>query len=194
MKKQIMAGAMFALMAMNVNADDIKITMKDGSVVTYNIDNVQEITFEESEDEPVQTPIAGSYSGTQSIVIGGMFTYTADIAVTIEENADGTINVTYPEYSLAATMMGDLTLGTVTVSNIPYDETKGAYYLNYSTLGLTQHFKAETDGVASMDSDYVLGDTSEITVEQTENGVKITNPFKLGRMPLSLTSSFEGTK
>lgn len=194
MKKQIIAGAMFALVAMNVNADDIKIKLTNGTVVTYNIEEVEEITFEETQDEPTAT-IAGTYSGTQSVDVGGMFTYTANIAVTIEENADGTINVSFPEYSLAGTVMGDLTLGVVTVSNIPYDETKGAYYLNYSSLGMTQHFKCvDAQGATTMDSDYVLGETSEITIEQTESGVKITNPFKLGSMPFPLSATFEGAK
>ncbi|MDO4160399.1 MAG: calycin-like domain-containing protein [Prevotellaceae bacterium] len=188
MKKQLILGAAIALMATNVMADDIKITLTDGTVVTYNIDEVAEITFEEGSNAE------SNYAGTQTVVIGDMFSYTADITVTVTENADGTINVTYPEYSFSGTMMGDLTLGTLTIPNIPFDETKNAYYLDYSSLGLTQHFKAESNGVATMDNDYVLGTTSEITVELTDNSVKITNPFKLGNMPLSLTSSFEGTK
>lgn len=192
MKKHIIAAAAIAFMALNAQSDIMKVTLSDGTTVTYDINDVKEITFEEDDEET--DGIAGSYNGTQSVTIGDMFTYTADIAVEVTENEDGTINVAYPEYSIAGTMMGDLTISPVTIPNIPFDEAKNAYYLNYSSLGLTQHFKAEQDGQVSMDADYPLGDLSEITVEQTADGIKITNPFKLGKMPLSLTSSFEGKK
>lgn len=192
MKKIFLAAATVVAMAITAQADVMKITLSDGSTVTYNVSDVTEITFDT--DQPAEEGIAGVYAGTQSVSIGGMFTYTANISVTITENTDGSINVTYPEYSLAGTMMGDLTLGTVTVPNVPFDAAKNAYYLNYSSLGLTQHFKAEQNGSVTMNNDYVLGETSEITVEKTATGVKITNPFKLGAMPLPLTSSFEGTK
>lgn len=79
------------------------------------------MTFDQAEES-----IAGSYSGTVSDAVGSMATYTADITVTIEENADGTINFIYPEYQLTGTVMGDLTLGTVTIPNIPFSEEKGA--------------------------------------------------------------------
>ena len=192
MKKIFLAAAAVAVMAMNAQADIMKITLSNGSSVTYKTEEVTEITFEE--EQPAEDGIAGTYAGTQTVNIAGSFNYTATINVTITENADGTINVAYPEYSLAATMMGDLTLGAVTIPNIPFDDAKNAYYLNYSSLGLTQHFKAVQNGTATMDKDYALGTTSEITVEKTATGIKITDPFKLGAMPLPLTSSFEGTK
>lgn len=190
MKKQLIAGAFCALMATTVQADNVIIKLTNGTTVTYSVDEVSEISFEETID--------GSYNGTQTIVINNTaaWTYVAEsIAVTITANADGTINVSYPEYTLPGTMMGDLTLGAVTVSNIPYDESKNAYYLDYGSLGLTQHFKCvTTQGVTSMDSDYVLGTGSAITVEKTDSGLKITNPFKLGKMPFPLVATFEGTK
>lgn len=190
MKKILFAAAVAAL-TLNAQADVMKIALTDGTSVTYETDKVVEITFGE---EQAAESIAGTYAGTQTVDINSMFTYTANINVEITENADGTINVTYPEYSLAGTMMGDLTLGAISIQNIPFDESKNAYYLDYSSLGLTQHFKAEKDGVATMDKDYTLGTTSAITVEKTATGIKIANPFKLGAMPFPLTSSFEGTK
>ena len=191
MKKILLAAAVAALFSYNAQAEVMKIALAGGTTVTYNIDEIQEITFEEAADA---NTIAGTYSGTQSVSVGGMYTYTADIAVTIAENADNTINVTFPTYGLTGTVMGDLTLSEITIPNIPYDEAKKAYYLNYSALGYTQHFKAVQGGATTMDKDYVLGETSEITVEKTDAGVKIVNPFKLGAMPFPLTATFEGTK
>lgn len=187
-KYTILAAA--ALLALSASADEMKITLTDGTTVSYDVDKVSEITFETATAETV----AGAYTGTQAVNIGGTFNYSAEITVTVVENADGTLNVTYPQYSLAGTVMGDITLSELTIPNVPFDESKNAYYLDYSNLGLKQHFKAERNGVASMDNDYVLGATSTITLEKTDTGIKITNPFKLGAMPLPITATFTGDK
>lgn len=42
--------------------------------------------------------------------------------------------------------------------------------------------------------DLTLGATSTILIEKSENGIKVTNPFKLGAMPFPITATFEGTK
>lgn len=182
-----LASAAFA----NAQTEVLKIELNDGTFQTVPVDNIKEMTFV-TEDEP--STIAGEYAGTNSVNVGGMYTYTAHLTATIEENSDGTINFRWPSYSLAGTVMGDLTLGAVTIPNIPYDESKGGYYLDYSQLGLQQHFTAVSGGQTTMDKDYDLGATSTILIEKSENGIKVTNPFKLGAMPFPITATFEGTK
>ena len=91
--------------------------------------------------------------------------------------------------------MGNLTLGKLTISNIPYVEAEGAFVLDYSNAGLQQHFTCvNAQGATSMDSDYTLGEGSTIRIEATDEGIKVTNPFKLGAMPFPLTATFEGKK
>lgn len=194
MKKYIIAAMALAVASIaNAQTEVLKIELNDGTTQTIAVDNIKEMTFATEQGAETES-IAGVYAGTNTVVVGGTFTYTADIQPSITANEDGTVNFTWPEYNLTGTVMGDLTLGTVTIPNIPYDESKGGYYLDYSALGLTQHFTAMQNGTASMDKDYTLGETSTILIEKTENGIKVTNPFKLGAMPLPISATFEGTK
>lgn len=189
MKRNIMALAAFAIATLTATAQNpelLIIDMNDGTTKTIPVADIKQLSF--GTEEP--TTMSGAYTGVTSVQVGDMATYTADITCTIVENADGTLNFTWPQYQLADTVMGDLTLGTLTIPNIPYVEEKNAYYLNYSSLGLTQFFSNGT----SMNQDYVLGETSEITIEKTADGIKVTNPFKLGRMPFPLTQTFTGKK
>lgn len=188
MRSTILTAALAVAMSFAANAQSeiIKIEFNNGEVQTFNVDDIKEIVFGEA-----QAPtIAGTYSGTEEIAVGNMATYSADIAVVITENPDGTINYTVPQTSFLGTVMGDLELGSITLEGIPYDEAKGAYYLDYSDKGWTQHFKSSS----GLDSDYVLGATSEITITVTADGISVLNPFKLGNMPFDLTATFKGKK
>lgn len=174
----------------------MNISLKDGSVKTFNVADINEMTFsEESEELSPAEKIAGQYSGTNTLEVGTLASYTVDIAPEITANEDGTVNFSYPTFEVPNTMMGNLTLGAVTVSNIPYVEAEGAFFLDYSAAGLKQHFTCvNPQGETSMDSDYVLGEGSTIKIAITEKGIKVTNPFKLGGMPFPLTATFEGEK
>lgn len=169
------------------------ITLSNGTTQTINVAEIKEMTFSE-ETSPAKI-IAGEYTGTNTLQVGTIAKYSADIKPVISANEDGSINFTYPQYDVPNTVMGNLTLGTVTISNIPYNEDENAFYLDYSAAGLKQHFTCvNTQGVTTMDNDYVLGTGSTIKIEITESGIKVTNPFKLGAMPFPLTATFEGKK
>ncbi|MCH5216734.1 MAG: hypothetical protein J1F10_07305 [Muribaculaceae bacterium] len=133
---------------------------------------------------------AGSYSGTNSVVVGGAFTYTADIDYKITANVDGTINIEVPEYSLANTVMGNLQLGKYTISNIAYNSEKNGFYREYGTDGIKQHFSAEQNGSKTMDGDYELNGNSNILIEKNGNSIIITNSFSLGAMPFPIVATF----
>lgn len=150
---------------------------------------------ENPETPSITDNYVGTFVGTISLTVADQFTYDTDIAVTLTASDDETISVTLPSYSLSGTMMGDLTLGTVTITDLKYNEDKGGFYRSYGGEGLTQHFKAEQNGIVVNDKDFPLNDPSSILVTLGDNGkIIIENPFKLGAMPLSLTSRFEGTK
>lgn len=191
MKKSIISAiALFSATSLFAQTEVMKIELTNGTFQTISIEDIKEVTFETTET----SGIAGTYTGVNTVVVGGQFTYTANTDVVITANEDGTINYTWNEYSLAGTVMGDLTLGKVTIPDIPYNEEKGGYYLDYSDLGLIQHFTAISGGTASMDKDYVLDSPSTILITKTENGIMVENPFKLGAMPLPISSSFTGSK
>lgn len=144
-----------------------------------------------SGDEPeIQTTLAeeysGTYNGTITLNVAGQYSYEADVVCVITEGDNETITVSFPEYSLAGTMMGDMTLGSVTISNLVYDEAKGSFCRNYGGEGITQTMNGIT---------YPLNDPSSISVTKDKDGdLTIENPFTLGKMPLPLTAIFEGRK
>lgn len=180
-------------MALSASAQNelLKIELNDGTVQSIPVSDIRQMTFG-AEEAP---SVAGEYTGKVSVTVGGQWTYEADgHAVDVTVNDDGTLKVVLGQYSLAGTMMGNLTLGTLTIDNIAYDETKQAYYRNYSSDGLKRHFTADNNGTVTMDKDYELGKTSEITLTFDGDNVTVSNNFKLGAMPFPLTSTFTGTR
>ena len=147
-------------------------------------------------EPPAAMGIAGEYKGTDAIKVGGNFgPYTvADAVYKVVANADGTINVTVPEEQYKDTPMGDLTLGSFTVSNIAYDETAKAFVRDYSNDGVKAHFTAKKGGQVVMDKDYDFKN-AKITLKLTEDGkLSIENTFQLGSMPFPITASYTGEK
>lgn len=141
-------------------------------------------------EAPEAYKIAGKYEGQNAVSVGEMATYTTTMTYEIIANADGTVNLVTPEYKLSDTVMGDLTLGTYIIPNIPYDADKKVFTLSYGDTGVNQHFKAEKEGTVTMDSEYDLKDPSVVTIKMTDNGIEVTNDFKLGNMPFLLSSAF----
>ena len=150
-----------------------------------------EITFHVG-TAPECYQIAGSHQGDVSVMVGGQFGPYDKQGVTykIKANADGTINVEIPAYDLPGTVMGDLSLGTYTVSNIAYDEERGAFYRDYSNDGLTFHLTAVNNGETTMDNDYSFTQLGNIEVKRTETGVTIINNFQPGAMPFPVVATF----
>lgn len=196
MKKHILTAAL-SLITLNAlaatDAEILKIRLTDGSETAIAVSDIAEMTFEVEAAEPASL-FAGAYTGTQSVTVGGMYTYTTTVTYTLTAEADGSLTVDIPEYSLSNTMMGDLTLGKLTIKELTYDEATGAFSRNYAADGLTQHFLAVNGGNTVFDKDYTLGGESTITITLTEGGIHVENPFKLGAMPLSLTATFDGVK
>ena len=140
---------------------------------------------------PAAYTTAGNYDGTNNVVVGGQYAYSTDITYKITANDDQTINIVVPEYQLKGTMMGDLTLGSYTISNIAYDEEKGAFYRNYRNDGLIMHM---TNG-STMDGDYSFENNDAIIeIKPTDTGIQVVNSFQPGKMPFSIVATFEGTK
>lgn len=142
--------------------------------------------YEPETKQSLAEEYSGTYNGTITLNVAGQYSYDADISCVVTAGDDETITVSFPEYSIAGTMMGDMTLGTVTIAGITYDETKGGFYSNYGGEGVTQTMNGKS---------YPLNDPSSILVVKNKNGnLTIENPFTLGKMPLPLTATFEGRK
>lgn len=190
--KKILTIALLAIAAFSsTNAQTITIVKTDGTSEVLKASEVSSITFDPAQS--AAEAIAGTYTGKDSINVGGMFPYYADAAASykITANTDGTINITLPEESFSNTAIGNLVVGTYTVSNIAWDESAKAFVRSYGKDGIKFHFKSST-----MDNDYALDkDICKITVKSNADGtVTILNTYQMGKMPFPIYSTVVVTK
>lgn len=147
---------------------------------------------------PENYKTSGTWKGTNNVNVGGTYDYSAEnVRQSVTANADGSVSLTVPSYNLTATMMGDLTLGSYSIENIPWNEEKGGFYKEYADGTLTIHFKAVKEGTTTLDSDYLFNNkatTTYILIKRTDAGVTIENNFSLGNMPFPITAVMNGTK
>lgn len=134
-----------------------------------------------------------------TVTVGGQFTYNNDnVTYELRRYKDGKtdkFDVTVPSYTLANTIMGDLTLGSYTVKGLVYDEAQGGYYRDYKNDGLKFHFTAVQGGKTTMDKDYDFATDKDnnILVKYEGNNVSsIVNTFQVGTMPFGIVSVFSG--
>lgn len=134
-----------------------------------------------------------------TVTVGGQFTYNNDnVTYELRRYKDGEtdkLDVTVPSYTLANTVMGDLTLGSYTVKGLVYDEAQGGYYRDYKNDGLLFHFTAVKNGKTTMDKDYEFAadEDNNILVKYEGNNVSsIVNTFQVGTMPFGIVSVFSG--
>lgn len=134
-----------------------------------------------------------------TVTVGGQFTYNNDnVTYELRRYKDGEtdkLDVTVPSYTLANTIMGNLTLGSYTVKGLVYDEAQGGYYRDYKNDGLKFHFTAVQGGKTTMDKDYDFAaeKPNNILVKYEGNDVSsIVNTFQVGTMPFGIVSVFSG--
>lgn len=134
-----------------------------------------------------------------TVTVGGQFTYNNDnVTYELRRYKDGEtdkLDVTVPSYTLANTVMGNLTLGSYTVKGLVYDEAQGGYYRDYKNDGLKFHFTAVQGGKTTMDKDYEFATDKDnnILVKYEGNNVSsIVNTFQVGNMPFGIVSVFSG--
>ena len=152
---------------------------------------------------PMTYSVKGYYvkavSNPITVTVGGQFTYNNDnVTYELRRYKDGKadkLDVTVPSYTLANTIMGDLTLGSYTVKGLVYDEAQGGYYRDYKNDGLKFHFTAVQGGKTTMDKDYDFATDKDnnILVKYEGNNVSsIVNTFQVGTMPFGIVSVFSG--
>ncbi len=147
---------------------------------------------------PENQKTSGTWKGTNNVNVGGTYDYSAEnVRQSVTANADGSVSLTVPAYSLSGTVMGDITLGSYAIADIPWNEEKGGFYKEYADGSLKVHFKAVKEGTTTLDSDYLFNDkatTTYVLIKRTDAGVTIENNFSLGNMPFPITAVMDGTK
>lgn len=141
--------------------------------------------------------VAGIYTGTTSLKVGGVFGpfTSATVEYKVTANEDGSINVTASEEKYTGvTVAGNLTLGTYTVKNLAYDKATNSFSRDYSEDGIKVHFKSN-GGSMNKDENYEFGKTSKMTVTLAKDGtLTITNNYKIGAMPFPISATYTGKK
>ena len=141
--------------------------------------------------------VAGNYTGTTSLTVGGVFGpfTSATVEYKVTANEDGSINVTASEEKYTGvTVAGNLTLGTYTVKNLAYDKATNSFSRDYSEDGIKVFFKSDNIGKKEGE-DYAFGKTSKMTVTFAEDGtLTITNKYKVGKMPFPISATYTGKK
>lgn len=149
----------------------------------------------DDDDDNKTASVAGTYTGKDmlSFSVRGMDLKqpnTADVNYVINQNNDGSISVVIPEetFDFTAQKMGNIVQGSFSVTNIPYDKTKNAYYLDYSNNASADVF------VYGAKKNYTIT-KGEITVSFSGNKVTVVNVHKFfGNMPMEMTGTFVGTR
>ena len=170
-------------------------SMKEIKITIPSLMGGTDITWHYNEASAA-SKVAGNYSGTTSLKVGGSFGpfTSATVGYKITANADGTINVTASEENYTGvTMMGNLTLGTYTVKNLAYDKGSNSFVRDYSNDGIKVHFKAV--GGMPIDKEYPFKATSKMVVTVDESGtLTIKNDYSLAGMPLPISATYTGKK
>lgn len=132
-----------------------------------------------------------------TVNVGGAFNYANEsVSYNVRKYMDGNVqkvDVEIPTYTLANTVMGNLTLGTYTVKGLVYDEEKGGFYRDYRNDGLSFHFMAENGGKKTMDGIYSFNEAKDNNILVKYNGSQvadIVNTFQMGSMPFAIVSKF----
>lgn len=153
----------------------------------------------DDDDDNKTASVAGTYTGKDmlSFSVMGMDLKqpnTADVNYVINQNTDGSISVIIPEetFDFSAVKMGNVSMGNIvqgsySVTNIPYDKTKNAYYLDYSN-------KASADVFFYGKKKNYTVIVGKITVTFSGNKVTIVNEHKFDGMPMTMIGTFVGTR
>lgn len=180
----------------SAQTEKMRVVFQNGTSQLFDVKDVKEITFENEIDPGAGQCYAGWWEGELKVTVGGAYEYTTAYKLHIESDESGHyLSIFMPEYKLAGTMMGDLTVGNLALSDLTYTQGLGGFFLDYAGSGRTVDFKAEQGGRVTMEGSYPLNAPSNITVALTPDGkLVIDNPFKLGAMPFPLHATFEGIR
>lgn len=153
---------------------------------------------DDDDNNKTETPAekaAGIYTGTDQVTIGGQWTYTSSADYTITANADGSINLTIGTETYENTIMGNVTQGTFTIKNIPYDAKTLSFTKDYAADNLSAHVTMVKGEITTMDKDFSIPSGTITVTPQADGSIKITNKqYTYGKMPFNMDAEFTGTR
>ena len=155
---------------------------------------------DDDDNNKTETPAektAGIYTGTDKIIINNNneWTYTSSADYTVTANTDGTINLTIGTETYENTLMGNITQGTFTIKDIPYDAKTLSFTKDYAADNLSAHVTMVKGETTTMDKDFSIPSGTITVTPQADGSIKITNSqYTYGRMPFKMDAEFTGTR
>lgn len=180
----------FACAALAGQAQTLQIHLTSGETVSYDVADVAHIDFSETTGS-----LVGDKTGTISVMVGGTFGpyVVKDLTHTVTANADGTLDVTIPEYHIPGTPIGNLVLSTFTVRGLTWDDELQAYVHSFTNDGIIVHFQAVKDGNITMEGDYEFNARANNAISlslNAEGKATMTMTMQVGNMPFPIAVEF----
>ena len=136
------------------------------------------------DDEPevaVAEQIAGSYSGNEVVVVMGEESSNETKAYVLAKSSDTFVDMTIPEMGMG----GHMTIPALAVKNIPLTKSGN------TIMGKLDKYEGVVTNATGDEKNYSISNLALVFSDKT---VAVTFSLKYGNMPMSMETTFTGTK
>ena len=137
-----------------------------------------------SDDEPevaVAAQVAGSYSGNEVVVVMGEESSNETKTYVLAKSSDAAVDMTIPEMGMG----GHMTIPALAVKNIPLTKSGN------TITGKLDKYEGVVTNAAGDEKNYTISNLALVSSDKT---VAVTFSLKYGNMPMSMETTFTGTK
>ncbi|MBP5715410.1 MAG: hypothetical protein J6X07_12070 [Prevotella sp.] len=137
-----------------------------------------------SDDEPevaVAAQVAGSYSGNEVIMVMGEESSNETKTYVLAKSSDTSVDMTIPEMGMG----GHMTIPALAVKNVPLTKSGN------TITGKLDKFEGVVTNVSGDEKIYTISNLALVFSDKT---VAVTFSLKYGNMPMSMETTFTGTK
>ena len=137
-----------------------------------------------SDDEPevaVAAQVAGSYSGNEVVVVMGEESSNEAKTYVLAKSSDASVDMTIPEMGMG----GHMTIPALAVKNIPLTKSGN------TITGKFDKYEGVVTNAAGDEKNYTISNLALVSSDKT---VAVTCSLKYGNMPMSMETTFTGTK
>ena len=145
---------------------------------------LQFLSCSSSDDEPevaVAAQVAGSYSGNEVVVVMGEESSNETKTYVLAKSSDASVDMTIPEMGMG----GHMTIPALAVKNIPLTKSGN------TITGKFDKYEGVVTNAAGDEKNYTI---SNLALVYSDKTVAVTFSLKYGNMPMSMETTFTGTK
>lgn len=137
-----------------------------------------------SDDEPevaVAAQVAGSYSGNEVVVVMGEESSNETKTYVLAKSSDASVDMTIPEMGMG----GHMTIPALAVKNVPLTKSGN------TITGKLDKYEGVVTNASGDEKIYTISNLALVFSDKT---VAVTFSLKYGNMPMSMETTFTGTK